>query len=132
MPLEQIQWRLATGLANSQRLHDYGRDQHWIAQRRQRDKVNSTGKVFLHAAGYFHSQARLADSAGPCDGDEARIFREQELFRGGDFFFPTAERWALRGNVAGASFRLPRRGLLREAVANSGKFARQISRSEER
>src|SRR5580692_8889575 len=126
MFFEQFEWRRTSRLANAQSLHDHGSDQRGITQRRERDKMNTTGEIFRQAGGDFHAEARLADSARTGDCQQAHILREQELLRGRDFFFAPYESGALYGNIGAARLGLPR-GFLREAFAYRGKVARQIS-----
>ena len=118
---------MTTRFAQAERLNDHGKKQAWIVDGGESDKMNSSREAISDGGGDFDAKARLTDSTGASDGQQANVGAEQKFCRGVDFFFAAHESCALYWNIGLAGFRVPK-SFFSKAVADGGEFVGEIAR----
>jgi hypothetical protein len=118
--------RLISGFPHSQRLCDRRRDQTLVADRRQRDEVNTTRKLVGHSLRDLQGKPRLPNSSGPGQRDEPRVLAAEQLAESRLFAFASDECSALQRQVVRARLGFPRRRF-GQPVPNRGQVAGEIA-----
>src|ERR1700744_4664176 len=84
---QNIDCGLLADFANSEGLHDCGRNGVWFGQRREWDEIDSAGETVGETSGDFDSETRFADATWAGHGDEADIRAREEFSRSLGFPF---------------------------------------------
>lgn len=89
---EEVQQWPCPALFDVKPLSDGGQDQGGVAEGGQRNEEDAIGKISQDLRRDMHGQARLADTSGPGQRDQAYFRTREERTDGSDLLLTTNER----------------------------------------